>query len=212
MPAFLVRFAVWIGSVLFPKLLPAFFRALWKIINMTWAQVGGFLLRFWKRIWLLFVKFMNVLTGGRFKTFFDRFVVFVFWFWDKIKDFFKWVFRSGGGSAATFIGSKPILIALGVIAVWFADFLANYFGYSFMGIVIYIIVAITSTVMAWWLDFVWALIDFSSLVDFMGYWSGLPTCFTEVALAAGLGGALSALFATATACITITFVRSLIKR
>jgi len=213
MPAFLVQFALWIGRVLFSKLIPAFFRGFWKIINMTWAQVGGFLLRFWNRIWALFVKFMNVLTGGRFRTFFDRVIILAIAFKDFLVGLFKSFIRNGGaGSAASFIGSKPIMLLLGFIAIFFADFLANYFGYSFMSIVVYVIVAIVSTVMAWWLDFVWTLIDFSALISLMEYWSGLPTCFTEVALAAGLGGALSALFATAAACVTITFIQSFIRR
>jgi len=182
---------------------------------MTWAQVGRFIVIWYNKILAIIFRYLRSTSPGRILLrLLEVISAVVAWAKGWIGRFWRWFTRSGGGggSIGSFIASKPILILLGLIAVWFADFLANYFGYSFVSILVFMIVSIVSTVLAWWLDFVWTLIDFSSLIAFMEYWSGLPTCFTEVALAAGLGGALSALFATATACITITFIQSLIKR
>jgi len=221
MPAFLVRFAIWIARVLFPSFINPFLRFLLKFINMSWKQFWYVFSQSVKISLKVIVKFLDKITKGLFSKYWKtvrNFVSVIFtWIIAKVTGFWKWLTRSGAGvggvgGVGAFVLSKPILILLVFIAVWFADFFANFFGYSFMGIVIYILVSILATVMAWWLDFIWTLIDFSSLIDFMGYWSGLPSCFVDVALAAGLSNALSALFVTATACVTIVFIQSLIRR
>jgi len=223
MPAFLVRFGIWLLHFVVRRFFPKFFGTFRNLFHMTWKQFWVFLLKFWNKIWGVVVKFLDKITGGLFSKYwaiFSRFVSVIFtWVTLKVTGFWRWLTRGasvasspGWGSLVTYFATRPILLLLGFIAIFFTDFFANLFGYSFMGIAVYIVVSVAATVMAWWMDFVWTLIDFSSLIDFMGYWSGLPFCFTNVALAAGLSNALSSLIATATACVTIVFVQSLIRR
>jgi len=70
---------------------------------------------------------------------------------------------------------------------------------------------LSANVIAFVLEKIFTLIDFSPLIKMLNEWASLPDCFVQLALSVGLSAALSALFVTAITCVTISLVVSFIR-
>jgi hypothetical protein len=197
MPAFLVAFGSWLARILFPNFLRVIFQRLVWLFSVSWRQV-----------WAVVVKFLNKLTGGLF----GKLVSFIAYFGGRFFWFLKRLLLTPWIHWFELVIAKPIFLLFVAAILFIVKFLANYFGYSLIGVFVYVVTLLLATVVGWLLDFIFTLIDFAPVIGLLNEWSNLPPCFVEIALAAGLGGALSALFSSAVLCIMIYFVARLVLR
>ncbi len=200
MPAFLVRFAIWLASFLAPKvlfpLLKTFFKKLAFLFTLSWRE-----------IWHLFMRFLNKWGSVRLQ----KIITFIWLFGGTIFRFLLKLFKPLTSWFELIIAKPLMMLFIGAI-LFLVKVILNYFGYSLLQIFALVFAQIILLVLPPLLDFLFGLIDFSALLQLLGGWASLPPCFTELALAVGLGGALSLLFSTALICITISLTLRFLRR
>jgi hypothetical protein len=192
MPAFLVRFVLWLGNLLLPQLvrqtLKGFFLLLMSWFKKAWSPVAMFF--YWifenilKGIWGYIVRFFGILLGKEFWT---------KWF----QPILRWFGR---------LLIKPFKILIFIFVAWLVEKISNLFGFSVAGSSAELALELSASVIAFVLEKIFTLIDFSPLIELLNQWAGLPDCFVQLALSVGLGAALSVLFVTAIACVSVSLV------
>jgi len=197
MPAFLVRLLVFLGDILLPQAVrqvsKGFFVLLMSWFQKVWASIAMFF--YWifenilKGVWGYIVRFFNILLGTE--------------FWRKwFQPILRWFGR---------LLTKPFKILIFVFVAWLIEKISNAFGFSIAGSAAEMALDLSANVIAFILEKIFTLIDFSPLIELLNQWAGLPDCFVQLALSVGLGAALSVLFVTAVACISVSLVVSFMR-
>jgi hypothetical protein len=197
MPAFIIRILIFLGDILLPQAvrqaLIGFFLWLTPWFAKMWAPIGMFF--YWifenilRGIWGHIVRFFNILFGAEF---------WAKWFQPILRWFGKFL-------------TKPFKILAFVVLAWVVEKISNLFGFSVAGSAADLALDLSVNVIAFVLDKIFTLIDFAPLIALLNEWLGLPSCFVELALSVGLSSALSVLFLTAIACVSVSLVVSFMR-
>jgi hypothetical protein len=183
-----------IGRVLvhvFGKFLPNFL----SLLAYFLVRFGGFLFSKF-RLFLVFI--LTGLFNALIKLANRFFPYFNYWLGGTLKKIVIWL-------------ASPFHFLLVFLAGYFVKVVLNYFGYSFLGIIVSIVLRVIVEVAGFIFTQLLTFFDFSGIITGLGNFANLPSCVLDIMMAVGLGQALSMIVNCAIALISINLARKLFR-